>query len=903
MDAEKLSKLEFFMKSADIREGFLKYFGAAGHTRVPSSSLIPQDDPSLLFTNAGMNQFKKVFLGLEVRPYKRAVSSQKCMRAGGKHNDLENVGLTPRHHTFFEMLGNFSFGDYFKKEAVTFAWEYLTKQLNLPAGRLWPTVFTEDDEAEKHWLAVAPETKSRLRRFGEADNFWSMGETGPCGPCSEIHYDRGEKYGCGKPDCGPNCECGRFMELWNLVFMQYNRDESGKMTPLPKPSVDTGAGLERLASVLQGVESNYDTDLFVPIIRQIESLTGKKYSTGPDGVSFRVIADHLRALSFCFADGALPSNEGRGYVLRRILRRAARHAHLLGKKEPFIYRLVDTLAAEMGGVYPELKAKKEHIKLVIEEEEKNFGVTLENGLELAAKEFPSLAKKGQKIVPGELVFKFYDTYGFPADLTELVARDYGLTVDWDGFEKELEKQRERSRKASKFVSAEATIPIEFLSTIQKDVQLHFEVVKQLQEKHAPSSKFIGYDHRESKGKVLDIAKDEIGRPIVIFNVTPFYAEAGGQVGDTGKVIKNNEELKVVDTQKKQDYILLYLGSFPEYLKELKGEELSEEIDWKRRQEIMRNHTTTHLVHKALRNVLGEHVHQAGSLVAPDRLRFDFTHFKPLSAEELKRIEEEVNEKILESILIETLWDVPLEEAKKMGAMMLFGEKYGDRVRVIKIADYSLELCGGTHVASTGQIGLFSILSESGIASGVRRIEAVTGSGFLHLAKGERQLLFSLAEKMKVPVEILAHKVEELLSSQKQLEKRLEELKKEQSKEKLMLALQNAAQINGIKVVATELNVENRQALMDSADLIVNAKEKIAGVLAAVLDSDVTLVAAISRPALESIKAPDLVKEVAVRLGGTGGGRPHLAQGGGKNKEKLAEVLTDVPKMVEKLLSR
>jgi alanyl-tRNA synthetase len=710
-----------------------------------------------------------------------------------------------------------------------------------------------------------------------------MGETGPCGPCSEIHYDRGEKFGCGKKDCGPNCECGRFMELWNLVFMQYNRGESGKLTPLPKPSVDTGAGLERLSAVLQGVESNYDTDLFVPIIRKIETLTAKKYSIGSEGVSFRVIADHLRALSFCFADGALPSNEGRGYVLRRILRRGARHAHLLGKKEPFIYRLVDTLAAEMGSTYPELLAKKEHVKLVIEEEEKNFGITLETGLELAAKEFPSLAKKGQKVVPGELVFKFYDTYGFPADLTELVAKDYKLTIDWAGFEKELEKQRQRSREHSKFTAASAD-----------------QLVVRIKEKKLPETRFVGYEPSNVKWKSKVIEADA---KAVVLESTPFYAESGGQVGDTGKVIADKAVLSVADTQKKDGYIVHELSDTPVYPQELVGDEVSAEIDWTRRQEIMRNHTATHLVHKALRNALGEHVHQAGSLVAPDRLRFDFTHFKPLTAEELKRIEEEVNGKILESILIETLWDVPIDEAKKMGAMMLFGEKYGERVRVIKIDDYSLELCGGTHVAYSGQIGLFSILSESGIASGVRRMEGVTGSGFLRLAKGERELLNSLAEKMKVPAEMLFHKVEELLSSQRQLEKRLGELEKEQSKEKLTLALQNAAQVNGIKVVATELEVENRQALMDSADLIVNAKEKIAGVLAAVLDSDVALVAAVSKPALEALKAPDLVKEVAVRLGGTGGGRPHLAQGGGKDKAKLSEVLTDVPKMVEKLLTR
>ncbi|MCI0406879.1 MAG: alanine--tRNA ligase, partial [candidate division Zixibacteria bacterium] len=597
----------------------------------------------------------------------------------------------------------------------------------------------------------------------------------------------------------------------------------------------------------------------------------KKYSAGAEGVSFRVVADHLRALSFCFADGALPSNEGRGYVWRRILRRAARHAHLLEKKEPFIYRLVDTLAAEMGSVYPELSAKKEHVKLVIEEEEKNFGVTLENGLELASKEFPVLAKKGQKVVPGELVFKFYDTYGFPADLTELVARDYKLTIDWTGFEKELEKQRQRSRRDFKITLTEKQYSVDALL-----VRVNREKI--------PESRFVGYESANIrwKSKVL-----EADSGAIILESTPFYAEAGGQVGDTGKILKDKTIFVVKDTKKKDGYILHKVEELPSPPQELISSEVTAEIDWKRRQEIMRNHTATHLVHKALRNVLGEHVHQAGSLVVPDRLRFDFTHFKPLSNEELKRIEEEVNEKILESILIETLWDVSLEEAKKMGAMMLFGEKYGEKVRVIKIADYSLELCGGTHVSYTGQIGLFSILSESGIASGVRRMEAVTGSGFLRLAKGERDLLNSLAEKMKVPAEMLTHKIEELLSSQRQLEKRLEGLEKEQSKEKLTLALKHAAQVNGIKIVATELDVENRQALMDSADLIINAKEKIAGVLAAVLDSDVALVAAISKPALESLKAPDLVKEVASRLGGTGGGRPHLAQGGGKDKEKLS----------------
>lgn len=686
------------MKSNDVRSSFLDYFARRGHKVVPSSPLIPQNDPTLLFTNAGMNQFKNVFLGLEKRDYKRATSSQKCLRAGGKHNDLENVGFTARHHTFFEMLGNFSFGDYFKAEAIEFGWEYVTKTLGLDPKRLYATVFTDDDEAERLWKKIAPELGDRVLRFGEHDNFWSMGETGPCGPCSEIHYDRGPKY-----PGELNGDGDRFMEIWNLVFMQYNRDEHRVLTPLPKPSVDTGAGLERFCMVLQNVETNYDTDLFIPLLNKVTELSGKEYSEGPIGVSHRVISDHVRALSFAIADGATISNEGRGYVLRRILRRAARHGRLLGLHEPFIHKIVDPLIGVMGGHFTELVAKRSHIELVIQSEEEQFGRALDTGLEI----FEDIVKQvgSSKLIPGNEVFKLYDTYGFPVDLTEIMAQERGLQIDMPGFEHELEKQRERSRQGSNF------------EAVSIDMNL-------------PPSTFRGYDHESLSSEVLYIGhKDE--QEYLVLKETPFYAESGGQVGDTGRIHQPDFEFLVEDTQKAGEAIIHLGKTVVDSARAESHFKVTAEVDSERRADIQRNHTATHLLHRALRMILGEHVHQAGSLVAPDRFRFDFTHFKAMTPQELDEVEKIVEEKIKADLKVNPLVDVPIDEAKKMGAMALFGEKYGDKVRVVVTGEepnvFSRELCGGMHVTHTGDIGLFFITQETAIAAGMRRIEAISGT--------------------------------------------------------------------------------------------------------------------------------------------------------------------------------
>jgi alanyl-tRNA synthetase len=689
------------MKSNQIRQAFLDYFAKNGHKVVASSPVIPADDPTLLFTNAGMVQFKNTFLGLEKRDYRRATTSQKCIRAGGKHNDLDQVGFTARHQTFFEMLGNFSFGDYFKEDAIHFAWEFVTKILRLDPSRLYATVYKDDDDAERLWKKIAPELKDRVLRFGEKDNFWSMGETGPCGPCSEIHYDRGPQiFG------ELNGEGDRFMEVWNLVFMQYNRDDKGVMTPLPKPSVDTGAGLERFCMVLQNVDSNYGTDLFEPLVAKVGELSGHPYKLGPEGVAHRVIADHVRALSFAIADNAIISNEGRGYVLRRILRRAARYGHELGLNEPFIYKLVPTLVEKMGGVYPEIKAHRSKIELVIKSEEEQFDRTLENGIARFAEIVAKMSSGSGKTIPGAEVFKLYDTYGFPADLTEIMAKEKGLAIDWAGFEKELKEQRGRSRQGSSFVSAVAT-----------------------DAKALPKTEFT-YD--DIKLETEAIFGDKINdSQYMVLNRTPFYAESGGQVGDTGKIFSGSFEF-IVENTKKMGEGIVHIGHFSkpdnslfDNLRNGQTVAVSAQIDTDRRADIQRNHTATHLLHKALRIVLGDHVYQSGSLVAPDRLRFDFSHFKAMTPDEIDQVESIVNEKIAADMPVK--WEnKTMDEAKQMGAMALFGEKYGDTVRVVQSGDFSMELCGGTHVKNTGDIGRFFITSESAIAAGVRRIEAITG---------------------------------------------------------------------------------------------------------------------------------------------------------------------------------
>jgi len=874
------------MKSSEIREKFLSYFESQGHKRVASSSLVPQDDPSLLFTNAGMNQFKKVFLGQEKRDYKRAASSQKCMRAGGKHNDLENVGQTARHHTFFEMLGNFSFGDYFKKEAVAYAWEFCTKVLGLPKDKLYVTIYEKDDEAEKFWIATDSFLKGRVFRFGEKDNFWSMGETGPCGPCSELIYDQGKEFSCGKPSCGVGCECDRYLELWNLVFMQFDRDENEKLNPLPAPSVDTGMGLERTTAVLQKVKSNYETDLFLPIIEKVEKLSGKKYSPDGKGVSFRVIADHIRALTFCIADGVIPSNEGRGYVLRRILRRAARHGRLLDLHQPFLYQLTDKVVETLGKVYPEIKAKKSHIDLVIKSEEEGFERTLDKGIELFESVAAGILAKGGKVIPGEEVFKLYDTYGFPVDLTEVMAREKGLHTDLEGFEKELEKQRERSRTASTFTT------VGMIATGAESSETKNE------------TKFVGYDTLQTESVVQGMWESKSGQKYLILEVTPFYAEAGGQVGDTGKISTEKISLDVADTKREND-IILHLISEAKIDKELKGEKASAQVDKARRKAIMKNHTVTHLLHKALRDILGEHVHQAGSLVAPDRMRFDFTHFKGLDKSTLQRIEYEVNQRIWENYDVSPLPDIPLEEAKKMGAMALFGEKYGDKVRVIRIGDYSLELCGGTHVRTTGEIGLFRITQETAVAAGVRRIEAVTGEEAYRLIQEEKEKLAKGVSLLQSDQSSYLDKLEILLQQQKAQEKRTRELQGEILKSRLEELLARAPRVEDIPVISVDVEASSREDLLFLADVFREKIKSAVGLLSWINQDKVSFVTIVTDDLVKKrgLKAGDIVKEIASQIGGEGGGRPNLAFGGAKETDKLQEVLAHLPETVAKFLKK
>jgi len=842
------------MKSEKIRENFLEFFKKKNHKVVPSSSLVPEDDPTLLFTNAGMNQFKEILAGKKKRDFKRAVSSQKCIRVSGKHNDLEEVGKDTYHHTFFEMLGNWSFGDYFKKEAIIWAWEYLTEVCKLPKEKLWATVFRDDDEAEKLWYEHTDIIKGRVLKFDEKENFWEMGEVGPCGPSTEIHYDRGEEYKCEKSDCGVNCGCGRFIELWNLVFMQYYRDENRNLSDLPAKNVDTGMGFERLVAIMQGVDSNYDTDLFKPIIYKIEEITGKQYTVGRQKTSegffekeskyqesFRVIADHIRGLSFAIADGAIPSNEGRGYVLRRILRRAS-----------------SVVTDIMGKTYPELSAKKEHIALVIKSEEERFEETLDLGIELFEKVAEKVLKEEGKVVPGKEAFKLYDTYGFPLDLTQVMAREKNLEVDLEGFEKEMEKQRERSK--------------EFKMAVSVSVETSSEVD-------------------------IDKEKDNY---IIFLESTPFYAEAGGQIGDTGKILGDDFEIEVLDTIKTKQDKIAHIGKLSKG--EIKKEKVKAEVDVERRKSIMRNHTVTHLLHKALKETLGEHVNQSGSLVAPDRLRFDFTHFKALDFAELEAVEYKVNQKIWENLKVET-FIAPFEQAKKMGAVALFGEKYEDKVRVVKTGDYSMELCGGTHVKATGEIGLFKIISETSIASGIRRIEAVTGEMAYKLVKGQKEVLDNLEEILRVKGQEILDKVQQLLKSNKLLEKKLKKEVAKKAKEKIEKLAEKAEELDGIKIISNKFEIEKREELLELADAIRKNLKSSIGVLAGIIDKKIALVAVVTDDLIKEkgLKAGEIVKEVAKLTGGSGGGKPHLAQAGGKDISKLDKALKELPRIVKRML--
>lgn len=873
------------MTSQEIRERFLKFFESLRHKRVPSSSLIPIDDPTLYFTNAGMVPFKNYFTGAQKVTFPRATSSQKCLRVSGKHNDLENVGRTARHHTFFEMLGNFSFGDYFKKEAIRYAWDFLTAEMGLPKDRLWITVFEKDDEAEKLWRKEVGISKDRLRRFGEKDNFWSMGETGPCGPCSEIHYDHGEKYGCGKPTCGVGCDCDRFMEIWNLVFMQYERSADGqgniKTRPLPKPSIDTGMGLERLATVVQGVHSNYDSDLFTPLIREVEKLTGKKYGENKDtDVSLRVLCDHVRSCAFLIADGVQPSNEGRGYVLRRILRRAIRHGKMLGKNEPFFYRLAETVRREMGGVYPEIIRQKESVDRTIRAEEERFLETLDKGLVIIREEMEKARTDKERVLPGEMVFKLYDTYGFPIDLTELIAQENRLDIDMAGFEELMERQKGRGRRAWKGSA----------SSKMKDV--YQDLVRE-----NLASTFVGYDHLEEKVPVAALIREEkrvssakAGDEVEILTPkTPFYPEGGGQVGDQGQATSKGLEAKVLDTHKGGELILHRVRIVAGKVQE--GDEVSLQVDPRFREGSMLHHSATHLLHAALRRILGTHVRQAGSLVTPERLRFDFAHFEPVSRERLREIEDLVNEKIRANLpVISTI--LPYDEAIRQGALAFFGDKYGDQVRILKMGDFSTELCGGTHVNATGQIGLLKVTSEGSVAAGVRRIEAVVGSqgvNYLRQMEGE---VSRLAALLKTSPGALMDRVGKLLDQVKNLEREVQKHKSgpagtgtEESEE--------TREVKGIKILTVLSPVGDPKALRDISDQKIQKLGSGIAALGAIVGDRVSLIVRVSKDLTGQYNAGALIKPLCDLVGGTGGGRPDMAQGGGNKPGALKEALEKI----------
>jgi alanyl-tRNA synthetase len=875
--------------SDKIRSTFLQYFADRNHAVVESSSLVPINDPTLLFTNAGMNQFKDVFLGIDRRNYNRATTSQKCVRAGGKHNDLDTVGRTARHHTFFEMLGNFSFGDYFKRDAIQYAWEFLTEVVELPKSKLWVTIYLDDDEALELWQETTDVNPERILKMDEKDNFWSMGDTGPCGPCSEVHYDRGAEYACG-PNCALGvCDCDRWLEVWNLVFMQYNRDENGVLTPLPRPSIDTGMGLERLASLLQGVDSNFDTDLFTPLIKEIEKLSGQKYDQGEKGFPLRVIADHSRACTFLIADGVLPSNDGRGYVLRRILRRALRFGRLLGINEAFLYKNVDVVCTIMGTAYPELEEKSDFIKEVIKMEEDRFLLTLNEGLKKVEDILTQAREQGKTEIGGEEAFMLYDTYGFPLDLTEDVAEENGFTVDKDGFNNMMEEQRQRAREAGKGENAFARDII--IAELLKDIK---------------PTEFSGYEKLEDTavlqalimdGKLHKTATDQ--EVLLVTATTPFYAESGGQVADSGIIIGKSGKMQVKDVQKTSSWIIhqgVLEGTFKV------GEKLQLEVNQEQRTATARNHTATHLLHRALRQVLGEHAQQKGSLVEPSRLRFDFSHLASLDETQLSAIENIVNQAIWSMYQINTTV-TDITQAREMGAIALFGEKYGDEVRVVQVQDFSQELCGGTHVKNTGQIGLFKILSEGSIGSGLRRIEALTGNyalGYLNQAESE---LKSIAAALRTSPADLSHKVESLNHSLKEKDKEIENLKGRLSHAASGNLLEKAYQINGVQILVERLTGVDPNSLRQNAEMLRDKLGTSVVMLASVIEDKVSLVCFVSKDlTAKGVHAGKIVGAAAKAAGGGGGGRPDMAQAGARDASKIEEALDVARQMIEKSFS-
>jgi alanyl-tRNA synthetase len=859
------------MKSSEIREKFLRYFEKNGHARVRSSPLVPANDPTLFFTNAGMVQFKDVFLGLERRDYTRATTSQKCMRVSGKHNDLENVGRTPRHHTFFEMLGNFSFGDYFKEEAIEYAWDFLTKEIGLSDDRMWITVFRDDDDAENLWLKHV--SKERIIRRGEKDNFWAMGDTGPCGPCSEIAWDFGKG-----PVKEEDLDSDRFMEIWNLVFMQFNRDETGKMVPLARPSIDTGMGLERLAAVVQGKKSNWETDLFEPLIAKIESVTKRKRGvSADDDIALRVIADHIRGTCFLIADGVVPSNEGRGYVLRRIMRRAIRYGKKLGQDRPFFSKIAHVVVDEMGGSYPELVSHQRFIEKVISSEEERFYQTLDKGLEILQACFVELKKKGEKILPGDVAFKLYDTYGFPKDLTEIISGEQGLTIDNEGFEHLMDEQREKARASWRGTGEEKVAGI-YRDLLEQGIR----------------TEFLGYEQEGADGKVTAILKgsdrvkkakegEKVG---IISDRTPFYGESGGQVGDTGLAVADGVEIEIQDTKRPLPEIIVHHGIVKKGSVS-EGDRLTFAIDSERRQDIRCNHTATHLLHKCLRAVLGEHVKQSGSLVEPQRLRFDFSHFEAMKDDEIREVEDRVNEAIRKNLPV-IVQELSYDEAVSRGALAFFGEKYGEKVRLVETENFSMELCGGTHVKATGEIGMMKIISESSAAAGIRRIEAVTGAGtqrYVENLEFERE---ELAKTLKVQPAELLDKVKRLTEHVAKLERDLKQAKNRVSSEKDLM--EQVTEINGVGVLVAEVDAPDQKTLGEWTEQYRDRLGSGIVVFGSIIKDKVAVTGVATKDLIKNknLNIGLIIKVISEEFGGRGGGRPDFAQGGGTDTGRFKD---------------
>jgi alanyl-tRNA synthetase len=871
------------MTGNEIRQRYLDYFKKHGHRVVRSSSLVPQDDPTLLFTNAGMVQFKRTFLGEEKRDYNRATTSQKCVRAGGKHNDLENVGYTARHHTFFEMLGNFSFGDYFKEKAVDFAWDLLTNGYGLPAEKLWASVYLDDDEAYDLWTRRIGIPEARMVRLGEEDNFWAMGDTGPCGPCSEIHLDRGDEYGCGRPDCDVACDCDRFLEIWNLVFMQFNRDASGTMTPLPKPSIDTGLGLERMASIIQGVDTNFETDLIYPIIRRTEALAAKPFGQSEsDDVAMKVIADHSRAAAFLIGDGVLPSNEGRGYVLRRIMRRAIRYGRNIGLTKPFLHETARVVFDIMEPAYPDLKAASAFITNVIENEEYRFSETLDNGLRVLNDALAEIRVRGDNEVPGDLIFKLYDTFGFPVDIVRDVVRDEGLSLDAVGFEARMDQQRRQSRSKIAFTG---------ISDAYRQLSASGE-----------KPEFVGYNTLNCEARVVLIVKDgsgvdaaEAGSDVeVVTTATPFYGEAGGQVGDQGTITAPGLDMAVTDTIKDPTGLIIHKGQVKSGRLE-SGQTVMLAVDGERRSAIAANHTATHILHAALRHELGDHIKQAGSLVAPDRLRFDFTHFSQIDSDSLERIETFVNTRIRQNVPV-AMEEMDMDAAVDSGATALFEEKYGDRVRVISLETFSRELCGGTHTSRTGNIGLFTIVSESSVASGVRRIEALTGKAALDQMQTNNRIIQQLSHLVKDKPDRLLQRTESMQAALKRLEKETERLKTRIA-EMQAQGGEQTVEINGVAAVVQQVTVDKPAALRELADRFRDRIGSGVVTLGAEADGKALLIVMVTKDLTDRFHAGKMIKSIASEVGGGGGGRPDMAQAGGTQPQNLVKALDKARELI------